>query len=67
MCLIWGFSYRKINPEFERDMIIKHTMQIAHALELLQNHSYKQVVAMTGISRATLGRAKAELKQRDFL
>ena len=32
--------------------------QINHALELLQNHSYKQVAAMTGISRATLGRAK---------
>ena len=37
--------------------------QIEHALELLQTHSYKQVVAMTGISMATLGRAKAELKQ----
>ena len=32
--------------------------QISHALELLQSHSYKQVVAMTGISRATLSRAK---------
>ena len=37
--------------------------QIKHALELLQTHSYQQVADMTGISRATLARAKAELKQ----
>ena len=36
--------------------------QINHALELLQNHSYRQVAAMTGISRATLERAKAVQK-----
>lgn len=38
-------------------------IQIDHALELLQTHSYKQVAAMTGISMATLGRAKATLKE----
>lgn len=32
--------------------------QIEHALELLQDHSYAQVVDMTGISRATLAREK---------
>ncbi len=32
--------------------------QIEHALELLQAHSYKQVEAMTGISKSTLIRAK---------
>ena len=32
--------------------------QIAHALELLKTHSYKQVVEMTGISKSTLIRAK---------
>ena len=36
--------------------------QINHALELLNNHSYKQVAEMTGISSATLGREKAKLK-----
>ena len=36
--------------------------QINHALELLKTHSYKQVSAMTGISRATLERAKAAQK-----
>ena len=32
--------------------------QIKHALELLENHSYKQVEAMTGISKSTLVRAR---------
>lgn len=51
-------DYREGRPKkFKRE-------QINHALELLQSHSYKQVVAMTGISRATLSRAKA--KQRIY-
>lgn len=33
-------------------------LQIRHALELLQNHSYKEVEALTGISKSTLIRAK---------
>ncbi len=32
--------------------------QIQHALGLLQNHSYKQVTELTGISKSTLIRAK---------
>lgn len=32
--------------------------QMQHALELLQDHSYKQVVELTGISKSTLIRAK---------
>lgn len=32
--------------------------QIEHALELLKNHSYTQVTKLTGISKATLARAK---------
>ena len=32
--------------------------QIEHALELLNDHSYSQVVELTGISKATLARAK---------
>ena len=32
--------------------------QIEHAIDLLDDHSYKQVVEMTGISRATLAREK---------
>lgn len=35
--------------------------QVAHALELLENHSYKQVEEITGISKSTLIRAKRKL------
>lgn len=35
--------------------------QIEHALELLQNNSYKEVEAKTGISKSTLIRAKRKL------
>ncbi|WP_393960298.1 recombinase family protein [Priestia megaterium] len=35
--------------------------QVAHALDLLENHSYKQVEEITGISKSTLIRAKRKL------
>ena len=38
--------------------------QIAHALELLETHSYKQTEEMTGISVSTLQRAKRERNKR---
>ena len=60
-----GKAVARQNPNFRDGRPKKFTrIQIDHALELLQNHSYKHVVAMTGISRATLGRAKAEQKCR---
>ena len=34
--------------------------QIEHALQLLENNSYKQVESMTGISKSTLIRAARE-------
>lgn len=37
--------------------------QIRHALELLEDHSYKQVTEMTGISKSTLIRAKKRAAQ----
>ena len=37
--------------------------QIQHALELLQDHSYRQVTEMTGISKSTLIRAKNKAAQ----
>lgn len=37
--------------------------QIKHALELLENHSYSQVVEMTGISKSTLIRAKRSYQE----
>ena len=56
-----GKAIAKQNPNFRDGRPKKFSRaQINHALELLQTHSYKQVAAMTGISRATLGRAKAK-------
>jgi DNA invertase Pin-like site-specific DNA recombinase len=37
--------------------------QIQHALELLQDHSYRQVMELTGISKSTLIRAKNKAAQ----
>ena len=37
--------------------------QIDHAMELLDDHSYKQVVEMTGISRATLARERKKRRE----
>ena len=39
--------------------------QTKHALELLKDHSYSQVVDMTGISKATLVRMKADERIRN--
>ena len=37
--------------------------QIQHALSLLQDHSYRQVTELTGISKSTLIRAKKRVEQ----
>ena len=59
-----GKAIARQNPNFRDGRPKKFSRaQINHALELLHTHSYKQVAAMTGISRATLGRAKAKQKQ----
>ena len=58
-----GKAIARQNPNFRDGRPKKFSRaQINHALELLQTHSYKQVATMTGISRATLGRAKAQQK-----
>ena len=58
-----GKAIARQNPNFRDGRPKKFSKtQINHALELLQTHSYKQVAAMTGISRATPGRAKAKQK-----
>ena len=58
-----GKAVARQNPNFRDGRPKKFSRaQINHALELLQTHSYKQVAAMTGISRATLGRAKVQQK-----
>lgn len=54
-----GKTIAKQNPDFKEGRPKKYSKkQIAHALELLENHSYKQVEDLTGISKSTLIRAK---------
>lgn len=54
-----GKAIARQNPNFRDGRPKKFSkIQIEHALELLQNHSYTQVAAITGISSTTLYRAK---------
>lgn len=54
-----GRAVARQKPGYREGRPKKYTRaQVRHALELLDNHSYKQVVEMTGISRATLTREK---------
>ena len=61
-----GKAIAKQNPDFKDGRPKKFKKrQIDHALELLKTHSYKQIAQMTGISMATLGRAKSAMKAKD--
>ncbi len=54
-----GKAIAKKQPDFrEGRPRLYSKKQIHHALELLQDHSYKQVTELTGISKSTLIRAK---------
>jgi len=54
-----GKAIAKKQPDFrEGRPRLYSRKQIKHALELLQNHSYRQVTELTGISKSTLIRAK---------
>ena len=56
-----GKAVAKTKPGFREGRPKKNTPeQLRHAVELLQNHSYKQVESMTKISKSTLQRAKRE-------
>lgn len=58
-----GKAIAKQNPDFREGRPKKYKrVQISHALELLEKHSYKEVEEMTGISKSTLIRAKRKLK-----
>lgn len=55
---------RRNNPDYREGRPNKYKQQQReHALELLKTHSYRQVEQMTGISKATLARMKAEARQ----
>ena len=54
-----GKAIAKQNPDFKEGRPKKFSKaQVNHAVELLNEYSYKQVEQMTGISKSTLIRAK---------
>lgn len=58
-----GKEIAKRNCDYKEGRPKKFTKkQISHALKLLEEHSYKEVGLMTGISKSTLIRAKREFK-----
>ena len=59
-----GKAIAKRQPDFrEGRPPLYSRKQIQHALELLQDHSYRQVTELTGISKSTLIRAKNKAAQ----
>ena len=53
-----GKAVARLQPDIHEGRPRKYTeKQLAHALELLTDHSYTQVESMTGISKSTLVRA----------
>lgn len=59
-----GKAIAKRQPDFrEGRPRLYSRKQIQHALSLLQDHSYRQVTEMTGISKSTLIRAKRNASQ----
>lgn len=60
-----GRSIARKNPNFREGRPKKYSkVQMDHAMELLNDHSYSQVAKLTGISKATLARAKSEKTNR---
>ena len=58
-----GKAVARMQPDFHEGRPLKYTeKQLAHALELLTDHSYTQVESMTGISKSTLTRAVRKKK-----
>jgi DNA invertase Pin-like site-specific DNA recombinase len=59
-CTQTGKAVARQNPSFQEGRLRNFTaVQIQHAMELLESgKSYKQVEAMTGISKSTLIRAR---------
>ncbi len=58
-----GKAVARMQPDFHEGRPRKYTeKQLAHALELLSDHSYTQVESMTGISKSTLIRAMRRKK-----
>lgn len=59
-----GKAIARRQPDFrEGRPRLYNRKQIQHALDLLQDHSYRQVMELTGISKSTLIRAKNKAAQ----
>ena len=60
-----GKALAKQKDSFREGRPRKHTkQQVHHALELLKNHTYKEVEQMTGITKRTLIRRKNEYEAK---
>lgn len=60
-----GKILTKQRKNFREGRLRKHSkQQVEHALKLLKNHTYKEVEAMTGITKRTLIRRKNEQEAR---
>ncbi|MCR5586097.1 MAG: recombinase family protein [Lachnospiraceae bacterium] len=60
-----GKEVAKKNPDYRDGRPKKYSeKKVLHALDLLETHSYSQVVEMTGISKATLYRARREQREK---
>ena len=63
-----GKAIARQNADFKDGRPKKYSrVQLDHALELLETHSYKQVERLTGISVTTIYRAKLERTNRKHL
>ncbi len=61
-----GKAIARQKPGYREGRPLKYTKaQLDHAMELLENHSYKQVEGMTGISKSTLLRAKRRTQAKE--
>ena len=62
-----GRAIARKNKDYREGRPKKYSKkQIMHALSLLENHSYTQVAEMTGISKATLARARKEVNSKEL-
>lgn len=60
-----GKAIARQRPDFKEGRPPKfNKQQVAHALELLKHNSYRQVEELTGISKATLVRAKQKVNNK---
>lgn len=62
-----GKLVAKSKPGYKEGRPAINDVKIQYALELLETNSYKNVVAITGISRATLARYKAKMKGKNII